>query len=484
MGSSDSGLVPVHIGQPEPGSDWEKQLRARREQPGNPFSALPPMRVPGDVAWAQNGLTPRWLGMESSDCPAAVQPGAFFGGGHEEYERFCSGAQRRGEVALVLAVVGNAVDSGTQSVFVGDVYTSVSGRPLPTGSWPEIAEGLEGADRDLAIRLLTRPKTAPWWRLRLQGAALERGDRPGAENRPTVGELQPILVDSLGAPVVAAWTSPSGDQRWYLIPDDTRWDTMLGWLVQRALPQYVPAALRRARSPFFVDPDLQTDREQNARQSLEDLEANYSEERQRLERELQEAKDKAAPVRYGLLYGSGSELVEAVAQVLAAAGLSTVDLDAELGGTKSADLLVSVEGGSARLVEVKGVSGPAQENLVGHLQRHLETWPKLRPEVPVSGGVLIVNYQHKLHPSERSPEAYSRPEFVASLESSPVTLIGTVQLFNWWRSADWTAIRTAVLGTAPASGLASAADQSAGAGQQERASGRRRWLGRRSGGGR
>lgn len=27
------------------------------------------------------------------------------------------------------------------------------------------------------------------------------------------------------------------------------------------------------------------------------------------------------------------------------------------------------------------------------LRKHLETWPALRPEVPVDGGVLVVNHQ-------------------------------------------------------------------------------------------
>jgi FAD dependent oxidoreductase len=93
--------------------------------------------------------------------------------------------------------------------------------------------------------------------------------------------------------------------------------------------------------------------------------------------------------------------------VLTAAGLSVVDLDTALGATKSADLLVSAApAGPRRLVEVKGVGGAAQEHLVGHLQRHLGTWPQLRPDEPVTGGVLVVNHQHKLHPAERVARVY------------------------------------------------------------------------------
>ncbi|MDX2576652.1 hypothetical protein PV332_14360 [Streptomyces scabiei] len=458
MSSSASGLVPVHIGQPEPGSAEEQGFLLRRAHEAR-IGPPQPLRVPSAVPWEQHGLVPRWLGMESSDCPAAIEPSSFYGPGDEEFRRFLGGAFQRGEVALVFAVVGhaegarprNVFSSADASVHLGDQSTSVGGRRLPKGTRPEIARGLEGADRDLAIRLLTRPKDAPWWSLELYGSQSYNGDGSGRVDHPAAGELHPILVDSLGDPVVAAWTSPEGDQRWYLIPDSTRWESILGWLVQRALPEYVPAALRRARSPFFIDPDLQTVGEQSTRAALEDLETRYAAERQRLEDELQQAKETADPVRYGLLYGSGTDLVKAVARVLTAAGMHTVDLDEELGGTKSADLLVRADGMASRLVEIKGTSGPAQEPYVGQLQRHLETWPQLRPDEPVSDGVLIVNHQHKLHPSERTATVYARPEFVASLELLPVTVISTMELFNWWRAADWTAIRTAVLGDTGAS---------------------------------
>lgn len=111
---------------------------------------------------------------------------------------------------------------------------------------------------------------------------------------------------------------------------------------QRALAEYVPGSLRRARSQHFIDPDLQTAEELTARQALDELSARYAEEKTRLEQALQEARTHAEPVRYGLLYSTGAQLVHAVAQVLADADLFAIDLDKELGGTKSADLLVSV----------------------------------------------------------------------------------------------------------------------------------------------
>lgn len=72
-------------------------------------------------------------------------------------------------------------------------------------------------------------------------------------------------------------------------------------------------------------------------------------------------------------------------------------------------------GSDRRLVEVKSAGGNAAEKLVAALDRHLQTWPAIRPSEPVSGGVLVVNHQHKLDPAERSSEVFSRPEFVATL---------------------------------------------------------------------
>jgi hypothetical protein len=448
VSSPTSGLVQVHVGQQEPGSQQDRLPAQRQSRTGER-----PPRVPAGLAWQQHGMEPRWLGMETSDCVVAVEPSMYHNYGATELERFLAGARRRDEPALVVAVIGDVTDDRPRhplssldaSVHVSKTFTSVGGRRLPVGTSLEIAPNLDAADRDLAIRLLTRPADAPWWGLRLSGAVLERGDGSGSESYEPEGELHPILVDALGDPVVAAWTPPSGDQRWYVIPAATDWDNVLGWLVHRALPEYVPAALRRARSPHFVDPDLQTADELAARQTLIELETQYAEEKLRLEANLRRAESTAEPVRYGLLYGSGAELVTAVAVVLTAAGLTTVDLDAVLGSTRSADLLVSA-GLQRRLIEVKAASGRAQESLIGHIQRHLDTWPQIRPNEPVTGGVLVVNHQHKLHPSERTARVYSRPEFVDTL-TMPV--VSTVELFNWWRTSDWAAIRIAVLGAEP-----------------------------------
>lgn len=450
-----SGLVPVHVGQPEPGSEQDEHLRARaaeRDRMGRRDLIL---QVPGNLDWQKHGLQPRWLGMESSDCPVAIEPGIFHSQGADERRRFLAGAARRAETALLVSVIGDpdgdgirsVLSSADASVHVGDnAYTSVTGRRLPTGPQLELAQDLGKADRDLALRLRNRPSTAPWWALDLRGVTLMSGAGYG---EPTVhepkGHLEPILVNNLGEPVAATWVSDDENQRWYVLPAGINWDTVLDWLMQQALAELNPAALRRVRSPRFNDPDLQSQDELTARQDLAELKERYANEKARLERLLLTARKQAEPLRHGLLYEAGPPLVAAVRTVFAAAGLHVLDLDQELGATKSADLLVSLtaEGTPRHLVEIKGVSGAAPENLVRDLQRHLDTWPQLRPQQPVAGGVLIVNHQHKLDPSERSREVYARKEFVDALQ---VTVLSARQLFDWWRAEDWAAIRAAVLG--------------------------------------
>jgi len=409
-----------------------------------------PFVDPG-IEWQRHGFEPRWVGMETSDCAAALEPNIFRTGGESELERFMSGAAGRGETALIVATIGDAGDdtprsplaTADASISLPAFQGTIDGSRLPSGARPSPAGGLSQADRDLALRLLNRPADAPWWSLGIGGVTL----LPGGGGPPTSyepdGELEPILADSLGAPVVAAWVPGEGNQRWYVIPDATDWNGILDWLIHRALPAHVPNALRRARSPHFADPSLQTAAEAAAREALGALEASYVEEKARLEDELRRTSRAADPIRYGLLYGTGSELVEAVASVLEQAGLTTVNVDDLLGGSTSADLLVSRED-ERRLVEVKSASGSASEALVGALERHLQTWPQFRPGEPVSGGVLIVNHQHTLEPHERAAAVYSRPEFVSVLA---VPVISTRELFEWWRASDWASIREAVLAT-------------------------------------
>lgn len=60
--------------------------------------------------------------------------------------------------------------------------------------------------------------------------------------------------------------------------------------------------------------------------------------------------------------------------------------------------------------------------------------------------------------SYRTPQAYSRPEFVQAID---VQVVRTLDRFEYWRTSNWRRPRDAVLGPAPDGGLV-AADQVGG----------------------
>jgi hypothetical protein len=174
---------------------------------------------------------------------------------------------------------------------------------------------------------------------------------------------------------------------------------LVSWVVRQALPAYVPGALTRARPAGHVDEGFLTAGETAARDALAAIEQRYVREKEALEQQLSKATEEATPVRDGLLFGTGRALVDAVRSVLTTAGFEVHDLDAELGGTRSADLL-AIRDGSRCLIEVKSVTGDAGERLVGDLQRHLSTWPALRPpQQPVTHAALIVSHQTAARPA-------------------------------------------------------------------------------------
>jgi hypothetical protein len=112
-------------------------------------------------------------------------------------------------------------------------------------------------------------------------------------------------------------------------------------------------------------------------------------------------------------------------------------LDDLLGGTKSADLLVEHQG-KRWLVEIKSANGAATESLVADLLRHQDTWPQLRPDLTIAGGVLIVSHHLAVTPDERPEQIYTRPEFLGSLT---VPVINARTIFNQWRDQDAAALR-------------------------------------------
>jgi len=112
--------------------------------------------------------------------------------------------------------------------------------------------------------------------------------------------------------VVAAWVSPDGVERRYVVPIETPWPVLLKWLLEQALPEFVPGAMRRARRQLASDTNTMTRRERDARAALADLDADYATRRAELKHELAESQAAASAVRDGLLYGTGTPLVDAV----------------------------------------------------------------------------------------------------------------------------------------------------------------------------
>ncbi|MGW4371526.1 hypothetical protein ACWEKT_38425 [Nocardia takedensis] len=448
--SNKTGSVPtpIYIGRCAPSAE------ADTSDAGSPARAAKSQRrslfAPGAVEWAALGLEPRYPDVETFDCVAAIEPETGYPLNGEAFDRFLAGAVSRSEPALVLSVIGNAhnekLGSSGSVRLLGGFANAVYGSRLPAGVRPALAPNLSPADHDLGLRLLNRGQCGPWWGLTLPPAkTLYSGAGPmmHAILGPDPGSLEPILVEPGGKPVVAAWISKSRDIRWYIVPDQVEWKMLLDWLVQRAVPQYVPNAARRSRRAGTVDPVWQTLDEIAAHEAVANMQARHAEEQTRIHGALAQAQAEAAAIRDALLYGEGSELVEIVDRILTAAGISTTNLDASEKGTWSADLLASV-GDIRRLIEVKSARNNAGEDLVGDLRRHLDTWAAANPDQPVAGGALVVNHQRRLDPSLRTPQVYRRPEFVRSLQ---VQVISTLELFQWMKTSNWPAIRSAVFGT-------------------------------------
>lgn len=446
--------IPVQVGSVSPTS-WD-DIEARQKEFGE--DAAPwvqrqcrPALAQPDLGWDGLGFEPRWVGFDTADCVVALHPSIYSGQGADEFDRFRQGAASRAETALVISPIGKLDGGDTRSIFgpsdslhLGQFDSRISGVPLGKGASVRAADALGDADGLLALRLLSCNPAPSWWKLSLEGIPVQehggsayRAARDQPAYRPAQGTLEPIIVTVLGEPVVAAWVSPDGVERRYVVPFETPWPTLLKWLLEQGLPEFVPGAMRRARHQLASDTSLMTRPEREARSALVELETGYATRRADLKRELEESQTAASAVREGLLFGTGGALVDAVRAVLEWADVQVVDLDEELGGTKNADLLCRY-GGRARLVEVKSASGPAPERAYQDLVRHLREWERLPATTPVEGGALVMNHQHRLAPGERRQKPYGRPEFLAA-QTEPV--IATLALFEAWREENADAVR-------------------------------------------
>lgn len=481
--------IPVHVGS-EPPEYWDSVEASQKHLRDDAAPGFLKLRRPAiaepDVDWGPLGFEPRWVGSDTADCAAALQPSPFAGHGADEFARFRLGAESRRELALGIGPIGDLTEtsSGLRNVFgppvssvsVGQNHTSIEGRLLGKEARVHIVGGLGQADADLALRLLSIGPVLRWRSLSLAGATLE--SYLGTEHLPAEGTLHPILATELGEPVVAAWLAPDGVERRYIVPMETPWPSLLQWLLTHALPEFVPGAMQRARRGLGTDIFLMTRTERASRDALAQFEADYVTRKAVLHDQLEEAATAASTIREGLLYGSGQRLVDVVQAVLESAGVTVVDLDEHLGGTKNADLLCSY-GPHSRLVEVKGVSGSASEDLYQDLLRHLREWSGLPGSTSVDGGALIVNHQHRKAPHDRSRRPYTRPEFLAA-QTEPI--LTTLDLFDAWRTEDHDAVRRLLFGP-PIRLTGEPSDEAAPAalavGQTSRDSARRRWFRRR-----
>ncbi|MFF8617148.1 hypothetical protein [Streptomyces sp. NPDC015350] len=414
---------------------------------GGPGRQPAPTARPGAVDWAALEVEPRWKDQETGDCAAVLSPFLGPATGGEPYTRYAAGARQRGETALVVACIG----AGTRShnVFSGPAapgihlpqyFGSIAANPLPAGVSPELADGLDHAEHDLGTRLLNRPP-ATWFRLTY---LRDRPSHPGAARvwpPPGEGALRPILVDGLGDPVAGVWMPADGSARWFVVPHGTDQRLLVEWLVQHALPAYVPGALTRARSPLLRDPALATDAEARLAETIDEEQRAHERRQTELQQQLAELRAVADPLRDGLLFGTGHPLEDAVYDVLVAAGATVTRLD-DVYGTKSADLLAEY-GGHRVLVEVKSANQRPPQTLPDKLLKHLNTWPGLTGTKPVDGGVLVVNHQIRLPPAQRDAEVYTDRAFADALT---VPVIGSARLLDWWRREDWDAVRHAVFG--------------------------------------
>jgi hypothetical protein len=240
------------------------------------------------------------------------------------------------------------------------------------------------------------------------------------------------MVDAVGESLIAAWTPPGGAARVYVVPAGCNWKQVVGWLVEQAIPELVPAAASRARVGH-VAANLLTASELSARQSLDAAREEAARRDAELLEAVREAELGSAPIREGLLHGRGDALKHAVLQVAIDAGAEVEDLDETFGSGRSSDLLIHFEG-RFWLLECRTANGGVSEDAVLDVKKHLETWKALGRDEPLERGVMVVSqFLREQDPLLRPARPYTREEFIQSLD---VTVIDAVALYLRWADGD------------------------------------------------
>jgi hypothetical protein len=368
---------------------------------------------------------------DTANCAAAIV--TYPVGSLSDLVRFLQGTEKRRESAIVIMeVVTDSATVITHPTTGGQVQVN----PLPDETALRALDPLEQLDREFA-----------------EGALLHRDAGLPLFSISTGQEepIHPLLVDGLGAPVVADWRPKGTDQFWYIVPHEPDWTSLVAWLVDRAIPTRVPDAAARVRGMSATEDRFVTQEERDRADDLSVFDEKTAVERQGLVDARDTARVRASRTRDRLLYEDGEELVDAVRSVLASCGFSLQDLDAEFKGGRSSDLLATFQG-KHYLIEVKGKRGPAKEPDVARVVKHRTTWANLRSE-PLEGCVLIVNHHRQLPTSHRTRAPYERPEFVQALRDFGVSVIGTVALCEWWADGECDAISKAITGPARQYGL-------------------------------
>lgn len=157
--------LDVHIGAWPP-ARWDDIDRIRAsENPGAWGAQERPPVTSEAIDWEALRVSPRWVGDDSSEAVAALEPNRFHDRGAQEWERFRGGTRARGEVALAISTLRPARGprpaalgrTGDAVSLPGADGSNVGGDQIALGSRPEV--GWSVAPLHRALHALVRPTT-------------------------------------------------------------------------------------------------------------------------------------------------------------------------------------------------------------------------------------------------------------------------------------------------------------------------------------